>query len=178
MVSGFTHPESNIAHLHLHEGMNVADIGAGTGIYTVFAGKIVGASGRVYAVEVQKTLLSRIATSVRDAGLDNVYVLWGDVERLGGTKIPDHVVDAVIVSNILFQTEHKKDLVAEVRRILSPRGKGMIIDWEDSFGGIGPSEDMVIEKREAVRLFADAGFDIGESFDAGTHHYGFIVEKR
>jgi ubiquinone/menaquinone biosynthesis C-methylase UbiE len=97
----FANPEENIGRLHLKEGEKVADFGAGTGAYAIAAGKKVGGGGKVYAVEVQDTLLPRIANAAREAGLSNVKTLWGDIEEVGGTAIPDQSVDAVILSNVL-----------------------------------------------------------------------------
>lgn len=56
----FTDPQNNIDQFDLDSGMRVADLGAGSGAYSVAAAKKVGGDGRVYAVEVQKDLLEKI----------------------------------------------------------------------------------------------------------------------
>ncbi|NTV22332.1 MAG: class I SAM-dependent methyltransferase [Candidatus Yonathbacteria bacterium] len=177
MTLAFANPESTIARLYLHEGMSVADIGAGTGAYTFIAAEKVGPSGHVYAIDVRRELLGRIASVARQTHLSNIGILAGDVERIGGTRLPDISVDVVMLSNILFLIEQKKDTVAEVRRILKKGGRVMIIDWIESFGGIGPQSDMVVTKTEAIQLFTDGGFVMKEVFDAGAYHYGIICEK-
>jgi len=173
----FAAPRVNIAQLELREGMKVADLGAGSGHYTIEAAKKVGEGGRVYAIEVQKDLLARITNLAQGEHLDNVEVIWGDVEERGGTKLKDGSVDAVIISNILFQVENKKGLIEEAYRILKSKGKMLVIDWIDSYGGMGPPADSVVSSGEAVRLCEDAGLSLEKEFSAGAHHFGFIVKK-
>ena len=173
----FASPKQNIAQFELREGMRVADLGAGSGHYTIEAAKKVGESGRVYAIEVQKDLLTRITNLARDEHISNVEVIWGDVEERGGVKLKDGSIDAVIISNILFQAENKKGLIEEARRILKSKGKMLVIDWSDSYGDMGPPADNVISSEQARQLCEDAGLSFEREFPAGAHHFGFIVKK-
>src|SRR3989304_6670235 len=127
----FTNPVKNLKALGLRENDIVADLGAGTGFYAVAAGRMVP-QGKVYAVDVQKDFLMTIKSKAREANLPNVETLWGDVEKLGGTKIGDEVVDVVIASNILFQVENQERFLEEAKRILKPGGRVLLVDWSDS----------------------------------------------
>ncbi len=109
----------------------VADLGAGTGHYSLLAGEI-ASRGKVYAVELQKDFLTMIRNKITDARLNNIEIIWGNVEKRGGTKIADSVVDAVIASNILFQVEDKEQFIEEMKRILKPKGRVLLIDWSPS----------------------------------------------
>lgn len=176
-LPNFTKPEDNIAMLGLHEGLVVADLGSGTGAYTILLARKVGETGRVYAVEVQKEFLSNIKTLAAENGLKNIEVIWGDIERPGGTKIKDDSVDAVVVSNVLFQAEDKPGLVREAKRILKTGGKLLFIDWSASFKGMGPTESMIIPKDIARDLFKKEGFVLTKDFQTGDHHYGLLMVK-
>lgn len=176
-VSNFTDPLQVIAALGVYEGMTIADLGAGIGAYTLPLAEKVGESGRVYAVEVQKDFLINIKNEAAARGLKNVELLWGDIERVGGTKIKDNTVDAVIISNVLFLTEDKSGLLREAKRILKTFGKLLIIDWSDSFNNLGPTPDMVVTKESARALCEAEGFAVKEEIPAGEHHYGFIMYK-
>lgn len=174
----FSDPQKNIQQFGLMEGMNVADLGAGSAAYTIAAAEYAGTSGKVYAVEVQKELLSRIKNAAKKEGLSNVEVLWGDIERLGGTKIKDASLDAAIVSNVLFQTEDKQGLAEEVKRILKSSGRVLVVDWKESFGGMGPHPGHVVSEESAKKIFEDSGFSFERSISAGDHHYGFVAAKQ
>jgi SAM-dependent methyltransferase len=86
-------------------------------------------------------------------------------------------VDSAILSNVLFQVEDKPSCVAEVRRILKPGGKVLVVDWRESYRNMGPHIDHVVTEVEAKRLFEGAGFALVKKVDAGSHHYGFIFKK-
>ncbi len=166
----FTDPLKNLKTLGLKEDSIVADLGAGTGYYSVAAGALVS-RGKVYAVELQKDFLDTLKKKVTEAHLNNVEIILGDVERLGGTRIGDEIVDAVIASNVLFQMEDKGKFIEEIKRILKPNGRVLLIDWSESSILNGQS---IVPKKEAQEMFTQKGFKIDREIDAGSHHYGMI----
>lgn len=176
-VENFTNPESNIRELGVHEGETVVDFGAGTGAYSIPLAERVGELGHVYAVEVQKDFLTNIKDAAAARGFNNVDVIWGDIERLGGTKVKDEIADCAVVSNVLFQAEDKAGLMREVKRVLKAQGKLLIVDWKDSFGNIGPTADAVVPASIAQELAEREGFVLKKTFDAGAHHYGIVMYK-
>ena len=173
----FTNPDKNVTELGVTDGMIVADLGAGTGHYIEPLARRVGDSGRVYAVEVQKDFLTNIKDLATKHGFKNVEVIWGNIENINGTRIKDASVDAVVISNVLFQAEHKEGLLVEAYRILKTGGKLLLVDWKESFGSLGPARDAVVPITTARELCAQAGFIAKKEFNAGEHHYGFIVVK-
>jgi ubiquinone/menaquinone biosynthesis C-methylase UbiE len=172
----FSSPENNIAKLGLKEGMLVADFGAGTGFNTKVASVRVGHTGKVYAIEIQKGLVNKLRSELAKEGISNVEVIWGDIEVKHGTKIANNLMDAVIASNILFQAEDKLGFVDEIKRILKPQGKVLVIDWNDSFSGMGPIPEHIIKKDKAEDLFIKRGFKKMENISVGDHHYGIIFK--
>jgi ubiquinone/menaquinone biosynthesis C-methylase UbiE len=172
-ISMFSNPVKNLKSFGLRENNIVADLGAGTGHYSLAAGEIVS-RGKVYAVELQKDFLATIKNKVTEARLNNVEIIWGNVEKLGGTKIGDSIVDVVIASNILFQIEDKEKFIEEIKRILKPKGRVLLIDWSElSIMGKTP----ILSKDKAFNLFEQKGFILERKIDAGSHHYGMILIK-
>lgn len=175
--STFASPETNITQLELAPGSRVADFGAGSGAYTLAAAHAVTDRGKVYAVDVQKELLTKLSAHASAEGVGNVEIIWGNLDRVGGSKILDETMDAVIVSNILFQSEDKQSLLLEAKRIVRPGGKVLIIDWSESFGGIGPNPAHVVTLEEGKKLLSEAGLSISKEFNAGAHHWGVVALK-
>jgi ubiquinone/menaquinone biosynthesis C-methylase UbiE len=173
----FSDPKRNIEQFMIGEGSRVADLGAGSGAYTLAAAQAVGPDGVVYAIEVQKDLLPRIQNSAKALGLRNVEVVWADVEPFGGTKLRDGSLDAVIAANILFQVEDRDAFAQEAKRILKPRGKLLLVDWSGSFGGAGPEPKAVVSAEIGRRLFEQYGFTHERDISAGEHHWGMVLRR-
>ncbi|MCL5782118.1 MAG: methyltransferase domain-containing protein [Patescibacteria group bacterium] len=170
----FSEPATNIARLGLTDGMKVVDVGAGSGYYSVEAAKVVGRNGRVYAIDVQKNILDRIRNNGISLGLRNIEVVWGNVEKIGGSKLREGIADRIIASNILFQIDKMDDFVLEMKRLLKQGGKLLLIDWSE-LSPIGPKN--FVPSAEAEALFEKGGFTLETSFNAGDHHYGLIFVK-
>ena len=176
-ISMFSDPVKNVEQCGIQAGMDIADFGAGSGFYTIASAKALMATGRVYAIDAQKDLLSKLKNNAARAGLYNVEVIWGDIEKIGGTKLRESSVDLVFLCNVLFQLENKGDIVNEIKRILKPAGRILVVDWSDSFGGIGPQPGHVVKKSVVLEMFEKGGFHMDRKISAGSHHYGFIFKK-
>ena len=173
----FSNPEKVLKQFSLGEDWHIADFGAGSGGYTLAAARQVSRA-RVYAIDIQKGLLAKIKKEADEAKISNVEVLWGNVEERGGSHLGDGSVDAVIVANILFQAESKKGVAEEAHRILRSRGRVLLVDWNDSFGGLGPHPEAIFSKEKAIKLFESVGFEYEQEIDAGEHHYGIVLKKK
>lgn len=173
----FLRPEDVIERFQLGEGMTVADLGVGTGVYTIAAAEAVGEHGVVYGCDLQKELLSRVVAEAKRHGLSNVSAVRADFEEERGTGFSDGALDAVIATNILFQIEHKERFMKEIARVLKPGGKVLVVDWSDSSGGAGPHAGSIVRRTVAQSLAEGAGLQFQKDVDAGSHHYGMIFRK-
>ncbi|MFH0846381.1 MAG: class I SAM-dependent methyltransferase [Patescibacteria group bacterium] len=173
----FTDPQNNIDQFDLDRGMQVVDLGAGTGAYTLAAAKKVGQDGRVFAVEVQKELLNKISHLALSEHIFNVEVIWGDIEKRGGTKLGEASIDAAIISNTLFLAEDKVGLLKEAWRILKDKRRVLLVEWSGPHGGLGPIEGHVVYPQEARKLFEENGFVYERDIFAGDNHYGMVFRK-
>jgi ubiquinone/menaquinone biosynthesis C-methylase UbiE len=173
----FSDPVKNIEQFSIKLGSSVADLGSGSGHYSLALARAVGDKGKVYAIDIQKDLLAKIKNEANHQGLFNVEVVWGDVEKINGTRIRSEFVDAVVISNLLFQAMQKEVLLKEAYRILKKDGVLLCVDWSDSFGGLGPKPDAVVSKDKARALIEATGFAFDREIQAGEHHYGFVFRK-
>lgn len=170
----FTDPLKNLKILDIRETDVVADLGAGSGFYTILAAKI-ATRGKVYAIELSKDFLKTVLNKAKEEKLGNVECLWGDVEKVGGTKLGDAVLDKAIASNVFLQVHEKENFVREIKRILKPKGKALVIDWSDE-SAIAPKSSLV-SKDHLKDMFIKNGFTLERDIDAGAHHYGMIFSK-
>lgn len=174
----FAHPHRNIDVLGIRPGQTVVDFGAGSGAYVFAIAEQLKGMGHVYAIDVQQDLLRRIKTEAHKRGYKNIETVWNDLEKPNGSMIADKHADLVLISNLLFQVEAKEAVIAEARRILNPTGTLAVIDWSDSFGGMGPIKKDIVKKERAVELAERGGFEIIGEFEAGAHHYGLLFRPK
>lgn len=173
----FSDPKHIVQQLNLDPGMMVADLGTGSGHYALEAADIVGEHGKVYAVDVQKELLTRLKSAGEARHLHNIELMHGDLEKIGGTRLKDAFIDYAIASNILFQLTDKTTFLKEVKRILKPNGRLLVVDWSDSFGGIGPQKEHVVSEMKAKEMVEKEGLKFERKISAGAHHYGMVFRK-
>ncbi|MCF7834244.1 MAG: class I SAM-dependent methyltransferase [Candidatus Pacebacteria bacterium] len=166
----FNDPEKNLQTFSIDENMVIADFGAGTGFYTIASARMVP-KGKVYALEVQKDLIETIKLKARYEHLSNIECIWSNVEKIGGTKLADSIIDRAIVSNVLFQIEDKKNFVEEIKRVLKPGGKLLLIDHCPDKSHL---KIEMVSKEKAREMFEARGFVFEKNIDAGTHNYGII----
>ena len=176
--STFLNPAAVIEAAKIHEGMRVADFGAGSGFCTRAAARVVGPKGVVWAVDAHRDLLPRLKNISLAEGLRNVEVLYGDVGVVGGSNLPAEHFDVCILTNILFAVEDTGALIYEVHRVLKRGGYVVVVDWADSFGGLGPHPDHVVLKSVAKRLFEERGFTVENDVPAGEYHWGFVARRK
>jgi ubiquinone/menaquinone biosynthesis C-methylase UbiE len=173
----FSDPRHNIEQLGLSDGKIVADFGAGSGFYTIESARAVAPTGRVYAIDIQKSLLERLKKEAGRLHAKNIEVIAGDLERLGGSKLKESSCDAVIASNILFMASDRKMILLEAFRVLRPGGRLLLVDWSASFSQMGPHHDHIFYKDDAMKLALFVGFAYEREIQAGAHHYGIIFRK-
>lgn len=173
----FVTPNVVASHFHLREGDTVADFGAGSGYFIPELSKRVGPSGRVYACDIQKGLVEKVGALAREQGLGNIHPLWCDVEEPNGVKIQSGTLDVGVLVNTLFAFEEKVPAIQEIARTLRTGAKLFVIDWTESFGGLGPTPDHVVTADEAKALFESNGFVFESDYESGGHHYGLMFRK-
>lgn len=176
-VARFVQPDVVATHFHLTDGDVVADFGAGTGFYMKALSRAVGNRGRVYALEIQRGLVDKLGMLARECGYGNVEPIWCDLETMGGTKLADGILDAGILINTLFQIQDKDTALREIYRTIKSGGQLFVIDWTESFSGMGPQPGDVIDEYSARSLVESVGFKYERSFEAGGHHYGMSFRR-
>jgi predicted methyltransferase len=129
-------PHQILDALGVAEASVVADVGAGSGWFTVRLARRVGPNGRVYAQDVQQEMLAATTRRVRREGLANVTPVLG---RGSDPGLPAGALDAVLVVDVLHEIEDRVTLLANLGRAIKPGGLIGIVDFKP--GGAGPGPD-------------------------------------
>jgi ubiquinone/menaquinone biosynthesis C-methylase UbiE len=169
----FIDPHATLLQLGLKDGMKVLDAGCGSGHYALAAAKMID-GGRVYAIDIQEDVLTRLKDDASRRGIRNIDFIWGDLEKAGGTKLKDASVDAAIISNTCFQLENKGAAITELKRVLKEGGKVLLVEWTGAHEGMGPAKEHVFAESAAEAAFTAEGFKRVKGFNAGPHHYAIV----
>ena len=142
--------------LGVTQGKKVADIGAGSGWFTVRAARRVGESGKVYAVEINPEAVQYIENRAQKEGLHNIVTILGHEDN---SLLPADEVDAVLLLKTYHEIAKPIALMRNLRGSLRPGAKVGIIDRNGNGENHGVQGDVVI--REA----AEAGYELVGKYD-------------
>lgn len=175
-MNTFFNPAEIVKTLPLKEGMVVADFGSGSGYFSLATAKIVRPSGRVIALDIWKPSLEALEFRAKMEGLLNIIeTKWANLEEERGSKLPNASCDLVLITNILFEVENKKEFLLEVKRVLKPEGYIVVIEWHpDKL----PAQKQLLpfSKEDALMLIEKLGFQIERELPLGITHYGFLAK--
>ena len=171
----FLDPNDALKQFGVYGAQDVADLGSGAGHFSIAAAKRLE-GGRLFAVDVEKDMLSRLVSEARSAGLANVHALRGDLAKLSGIPLGEASVDRAIAASVLFQVDDRDAFVQEVKRIVKPGGKVLLIDWKGDHP-YGPHHAHKVGEDAALAVFARHGFSKERDIEAGDLHYGMIIVR-
>lgn len=175
--SGFIKQEDIVKNFSIVKGMRVADLGCGAGYFTIPIAKLLGSSGKIYAVDVLNTALEFVDSQAKLFGFTNVETVRANIESIGGTKIADGSVNLVLMANILFQCNNPDAALQEAKRILTPEGRLVIIDWIPDKFFLGPKFNKCISEEEAKKIAIRNGLKVVKDIPTGKMNYGFMLQS-
>jgi len=173
----FINPQHVFSQIEIAEGNTVADLGCGGGFLTFEVAKMVGEKGKVYAVDIQKAVLSALQGKIKLHGTRNIKTVWADLEVPGSTKIEDNSVDLAILASTFYQTKKHDNVLQEAKRITKDGGKILIIDWEQTNVPLGPEVRLRVLKDDIRKKAETAGLKLVKEIDVDQYHYGLVFEK-
>jgi ubiquinone/menaquinone biosynthesis C-methylase UbiE len=140
----------------LKPGEAIADIGAGTGLYTRLFAQAVGPTGKVYATDIAPKFLTYIAANAAKDGLKNVETVQG-ADR--STNLKDASVDVAFSSDVYHHFEYPMTMNASIRRALKPNGRLYVLEMEKSGS---QTAHVRAPKNEVIAEIEKSGFKLVE----------------
>jgi ubiquinone/menaquinone biosynthesis C-methylase UbiE len=165
-----------VEKLELKPGMKVADVGAGTGLFTRLLAPEVGETGKVDAVDIAKAFVNHTVMSSRVRGFSQVE---GIVCTADDTLLPENSVDLVFICDTYHHFEFPAKTMASIHRALKPGGRLAMIDFE-RIEGVS-SEWIMGHVRAGKEVFQSeieaANFELEEELDLFDENYFLIFRK-
>ena len=173
---GFLNIEKIVGQLGIEPNESIADFGAGHGFFSIAFAEKVGPSGQVFAIDVLQSALEAIKSQAKLLGFFNIKIIRGNLEKIGGSMLPNESCGLVFIANALFQMPDKSTLLNETKRVLKPNGRLAVIEWKP-YIALGPAKESRLSETELKQLISSFGFSELKTIDAGSHHYGFLFKK-
>ena len=172
MDQEFLNPQQILNQLELRKDMTAADFGCGSGGWVIPLAKKLE-DGEVYAIDILEEPLSALSGKAKLQKISNIQTMIADVEK--DSKLSAEFCDLVLMTNLLFQCEDKKSVLAEGKRVLKKGAKLLVIDWKKE-APVGPKEGR-ISAQEIKNLAGEVGLKPEREFSAGTYHYALMFSK-
>ncbi|WP_172600361.1 class I SAM-dependent methyltransferase [Sulfurivermis fontis] len=166
-----------LAATAVRPGMTVADIGAGSGLFTLLFAREVGTQGRVYAVDIAPEFVAGIAARAREEGYGNVV---GVVSEQRSTRLASDAIDLAFVCDTYHHFEYPQAMLASIHQALRPGGRLIIIDFRREAGFSSPWVMGHVRAGEAqvIAEVTAAGFTLTAQPDLLRSNYFLIFTKQ
>jgi predicted methyltransferase len=163
-----------INRLGLKPGQVVADLGAGTGVFSVPMAKAVAANGKVYAVEIDKGFFPMIDAKAKEAQLSNVRTVPGEFTD---PKLPAQDVDLAFMHDVLHHVEDRASYLKNAARYIKPGGRFVVIDYRADQSPHRDQPNLIVSEEQVTGWMKAAGFNRVERVALFTEKY-FLVYSR
>jgi len=150
-------PDEVVAALDLQPGQTVADIGSGSGYFTLRFAAAVGKSGSVYAVDVDPAMVRYLNRRLRDAGVRNVRTILAEPDD---PLLPDASVDRFVIVDTWHHIQEPVAYLRLLRRMLAPGGQIAMIDFQKGELPVGPPNGMKMAREDLVSQMEANGFQL------------------
>jgi ubiquinone/menaquinone biosynthesis C-methylase UbiE len=148
-------PEALLTSLGVVPGMTVADLGAGTGYFSVRVARAVGAKGRVLALDVEPSLVDYVKAR---AGKESLPQIGAAVVPADDPRLPPKGVDLVLVVDTWHHLDDRVHYLAKLAAGLKPEGRVAVVDFKKGELPVGPPDAHKLPPDAVVQEFEAAGW--------------------
>lgn len=167
-------PHEVVTALALKEGERIADIGAGSGYFSLRFAQHVGARGQVLAVDISPEMIVHLNRRIRDARLENIRTILALPDD---PLLADSSVDRIFICETWHHIENHPQYLARLKKTLRPGGHVIIIDFQKKPMSVGPPAEMRVAREDVVREFEQNGFRLAKEHTFLPYQYflGFAL---
>jgi len=171
----FINPIEVLDKLNLKDDMVVADFGCGAGGWVIPLAKRLE-QGIVYAIDIQEEMLSALESKLKVENIQNVRKILSNIEDDKDLKLSPLSCDLILMTNLLFQVEDKKQIFKQANRVLKQNGKVLVVDWNKD--AILSPDQKSVSQDEVKKIAKEFNFELKKEFSAGDYHYALVFEKK
>jgi ubiquinone/menaquinone biosynthesis C-methylase UbiE len=173
MRDAYQKPQEVVTALNIEEGEVIADIGAGSGYFTVRLARPVGEKGRVYAVDVSPDMILHLNRRVRDLNPRNVVTMLCAPDD---PLLADASINRFFICDTWHHIKGHTNYLALLKRMIKPGGQVIMIDFKKAKTPVGPPMELRIDRDDLVREMDANGFQLAAEHTFLEYQY-FLVFK-
>lgn len=164
-----------VAAVAIKKGAVVADIGAGTGLFTFLFSKEVGNKGQVFAVDISKNFLAHVEKKARDEKRNNITTVEGGAES---PRLDPGSVDRIFICDTYHHFENPMAMLKALLAALRPGGQLVLVEFKRQEG---VSTEWTLKhvragEKQTIAEFADAGFTVSRRLDFLKDNYLLVFK--
>lgn len=163
-----------VAKLELKPGQVVADLGAGTGLFSVPMAKAVAPVGRVYAVEIDEGYFPAILGKAKEGKLSNVKTVLGEFTD---PKLPAQDVDVAFMHDVLHHIEDRAGYLKNAAHYLKRDGRFVVIDFKADQSPHKEQPNLVVSQAQVTDWMKAAGLSKVQEIALFPEKYFLIFSK-
>lgn len=161
----FLDPDKILGMLQTGSEMVLADLGCGTGYFTIPASRRVK---MVYALDIQQEMLDILSVKIAKGGINNIRSI---LSKENSIPLPDNSVDILLLVNVFHELLDRSSLLKEIKRVLSGTGDLVVIDWIKMEMDTGPPLKERLTPGEVISICQNNGFRIKKQLESGPYNY-------
>lgn len=167
-------PSVLIKNMGLKKGMNVADIGAGSGYFTRRIAPLIGPEGKVYAVDIQQEMLDILVEKMEKKGFQNVVPVLGTIDD---PKLKPESIDIAFMVDVYHEFSHPHEMMQGIVKALKPGGVVIWIEYrlEDPLVLIKRLHKM--SRKQVDKEAKNFGLEFSHSFDELPRQHVLFYKK-
>jgi ubiquinone/menaquinone biosynthesis C-methylase UbiE len=155
-------PREAIKALAIKRGASIADVGAGSGYYTVLLARAVGERGRVYATDIQPEMLELTRRKVAREQLSNVEVILGSEDD---PRLPAGAIDLILMVDVYHELARPQAMLRALKRVLRPGGRLVLIEFRKESRDVPIREEHKMSVTEARTELEAEGYKFDKVID-------------
>ena len=163
-----------LRNLGLKDGMQVADIGAGSGYHSVRIARRIG-SGRVYAVDVSPEMMDHLNDRLKRESIRNVSCVLGSEAAI---PLKDRSIDLILMVDVYHEFSHPYEMAQAMRRILRDDGRICLVEFRGEDASVPIKTIHKMTEAQAVREFEASGFELERNISNLPWQHCLVFRKR
>jgi predicted methyltransferase len=168
-------PHEVLMALDLKPGEVIADLGSGSGYFTLRLAAHVGDAGKVYAVDVAPDMVVHLNRRLRDAGVKNVQTILAAPDD---PLLPDASVNRFFICDVWHHIDDQPKYLGLMKKMLKPGGQVVMIDFHKKETPTGPPMGMRIARETLVAQMEANGFRVAKEHTFLPYQYFVVFELR